>query len=291
MIRGIICPLLTPKTDDGQIDISALNSLLEYVIAGGVDGLLIAGTTGECAALSDRAWSELVAHSTRKHAVTIVNVSHCSLHETLNRATYAAEQGAEYITATVPFYFPLQPAEAVDYYLRLADASPRPLMLYNIPQYTKTDIFPQLPRLVEHPNIVGIKDSAGLLDRLGKFALTVSDSFTVLSGTESHLEALQAMRISGLVPGLANLVPSVYRKWQQALETGDRESTRTCSQTIIALSALYSEVESSAPYIQVFRYGLRLLGIEIGDAFSPLQPLSEESKHRIERVMRDHHVI
>lgn len=287
-LSGIICPIVTPIAVGGGIDGGGLAALLRHVIDGGVDAVLVAGTTGEFAGLSDKNWHDLVAKamSVLSGATpAIINVSHCSMQEARARAAFAVQQGASFLTATPPYYFSWGPDELVTYYFQLADASPVPLLLYNIPQYTKTDVFDSITRLVAHPNIVGIKDSSGLYDRVAALPQRVDKPFTRLIGTDAAVHAVVALGLEGAVPGLANLIPQVYSAWWRALRDGNRAVAEDCRATVASLVALYDHMPGHAPYIRILHYALSLVGIDVGMPGSALQPLTEPLQALVQRTL------
>lgn len=290
MLQGIICPIMTPITEEGALNTAGLKKLIEHVIAGGVDAVLVAGTNGEFFCLSDRNWLDLVTQSLStigRRKPTIVNVSHCSLHEAIRRARYVQEHGADYIASTPPYYFGLSNDEVAAYYLGLADASSLPLLLYNIPQFTKSDVYAIIPRLAEHPNIVGIKDSSGLYDRMVGSRRRMRRAFTYLVGSDVLLEETLLSHLDGIVPGLSNLVPGLYHEWWQALRSGDRAVAQACQEKIFTLTALYEKASSAVPFLQVVRYGLRAIGLNIGEPCSPIGPLPISTQQLIERTLDD----
>jgi 4-hydroxy-tetrahydrodipicolinate synthase len=281
---------MTPLTEKGSIDTDRLAALVNHIVSGGVDALLVGGTNGEFFCLADQNWLDLVAQALsalQRRKPTIVNVSHCSLHETVRRARYAAEHGADYITATPPYYFALHGNEVISYYLRLADASSLPLFLYNIPQYTKTDLHAILPRLAQHANIIGIKDSSGMYDRIVGISQRISKPFVRLVGTDTLLEETVVSRLDGIVPGLANLVPDLYHEWWLALQRNDKVAAQVYKAKILALVALYEKVPGAVPYLPVVRFGLRAIGLDIGEACSPLSPIPASAQQLIEQTLSE----
>lgn len=288
MVQGIVCPIMTPLTEEGSVDTAKLEALVNHVVSGGVDAVLVGGTNGEFFCLSDRNWVDLVTQALsvlQKRKPSIVNVSHCSLNEAICRARYAEEQGADYITSTPPYYFALNNDEIAAFYLHLADASSLPLFLYNIPQYTKADVHAILPRLAEHPRIIGIKDSSGLYDRIVGISQRLSKPFVRLVGTDTLLEETVVSRLDGIVPGLANLVPNLYHEWWLALQRGDSAVAQAYKAKILALVALYDKVPSAVPYLAVVRFGLRAIGLDIGEPCSPLSPIPSVTQQLIEKTL------
>ncbi|MDB5058647.1 MAG: Dihydrodipicolinate synthase [Chloroflexi bacterium] len=274
--------MMSPVHDDGQLNYAATAALVHHLLAGRVDAILIAGTTGEFPCLSDITWATLVeaALGEINGAVpAIVNVSHCSVRLAIERAREAARSGATYVTSTPPFYVPLGHDDLVTYYHRLADASGVRLFLYNIPQFTQSDVTADLQRLAEHPNIVGIKESSGLYEGLASIPRRVNRPFIRLAGTDVLLPAAIAQGLDGVVPGLANVVPGLFHLWWNALRNGDAAAAQQHEEAIRRFTDLYATIPGTAPYMQVFRLGLRLLGIDPGNP-SGIDITLADSVHR-----------
>ena len=284
MLGGIMCPMISPMGLDGHIDTLATAALLRYLLDGGIDAILIAGTTGEFPCLSDVAWNELVAEALAGIGGAVpaaVNVSHCSLRIAADRARHAASLGATHVASTPPYYVPLTGEALVRFYYLLADASPVPVVLYNIPQYTQSDLTAALPRIAAHPNIVGIKDSSGLYEGMAAIPQRTGRSFIRLAGTDVLLPAAIAQGLDGVVPGLANVVPGLYHSWWKALQAGDTGTAQRAEAAIRRLTGLYEVIPGTAPHMHLYRYALRLRGIDAGDPSGMGFELDEEVKSRI----------
>ena len=160
---GAVVPLVTPITADGQLDFAALDRLLEFQMGGGIEGLLLLGTTGEGPCIPRMLRRPLIEHAavtTRKRLRIYANVAENSLADTLASAREFVDAGAEAIAVLPPFYFPPRPVELVAWFRALLDAAPGPVILYNIPQTTRVSIpLEVISELVGHPRLVGIKDS------------------------------------------------------------------------------------------------------------------------------------
>jgi dihydrodipicolinate synthase/N-acetylneuraminate lyase len=288
MFSGIVCPMMSPVRDDGQVNHAATTALVRHLLAGQIDAILVAGTTGEFPCLSDQAWSalgEAVLSEVQGAVPVMVNVSHCSLRTAIDRARLAASYGATYVASTPPFYVPLGPDDVVTYYHRLAEASPVPLFAYSIPQFTQSDLTAVLPRLAEHRNIVGIKESSGLYDGLAAIPWRIQRPFVRLAGTDVLLPAAVAQDLDGVVPGLANAVPGLYHHWWSALRSGDAARAHQCEAAIRRLTDLYAVIPGTAPYMQVFRWALRLLGIDPGCPSGIDTPLAEPVSGRLAQAL------
>src|SRR5271156_2982452 len=163
-LRGIIPPLVTPLRSRDELDAAGLERLTEHMLAGGVHGLFVLGTTGEAPSLSYRLRRELIEHVCRQVAgrvPVLVGITDTAFVEAAHLARFAAETGARALVLAPPYYFPNSQPELLEYVQHLAPELPLPLFLYNMPTHTKT-IFEvdTVQRAMGIANIVGLKDSS-----------------------------------------------------------------------------------------------------------------------------------
>lgn len=207
--------LATPVNADGSLDPKGLDRLLGHVVAGGVAGISPCGSTGEGARLT--ADQRLrVARQVLEQAPglpVIPGVAATSLRDSHNELALLGELGATAGLVAPPSYFPSTDAETEDLYVRLADESPIPLVLYNIPAFTKAPVRPGVVgRLMHHPNIIGIKDSSRDLEYLQSVISATAEAkltgkFRIYTGTDTMLVASALAGADGTIAASANLVP------------------------------------------------------------------------------------
>ena len=164
-LNGVIPPMVTPLLADGSLDVRGAERLVEHILAGGVHGLFLLGTTGEAPDLPYEIRRELIERVCRQvngRVPVLVGITDTIFAESLRFAEFAKTCGASALVAAPPYYFAAGQPELVDYYTRLADAVPLPLYLYNMPSQVKVMIeVKTVVELAKHPNIVGLKDSSG----------------------------------------------------------------------------------------------------------------------------------
>src|SRR5439155_9211151 len=145
------------------LDLPGLERLIEHILAGGVHGLFLLGTTGEAPSLSHRLRCELIERACEQIAgrvPVLVGITDTSFVESVELAEHAADAGAQAVVLAPPYYFPAGQPELAGYVERIAGAVPLPLFLYNMPSHTKLSFEPDtIARALEIPNVVGIKDS------------------------------------------------------------------------------------------------------------------------------------
>jgi dihydrodipicolinate synthase/N-acetylneuraminate lyase len=230
VLEGVIVALLTPVDSGGRVDHGALRALTERLVARGVTGISPLGSTGEgySLGLEQRlAVTDTVAGTVPAGMPVIPGVfAHNHEQAVAEVAGYAAH-GATAVLAAPPAYYPLEAAEQLSYFSRLADETALPLVLYNIPFYTKIKIAPPAAAvLAAHPQVAGLKDSGrdlgyatALLDALA-VAGDEAVHFSVLTGTDTMLVSYLLAGARGTICASANLVPETVLATYEAVLAG-----------------------------------------------------------------------
>lgn len=205
-LRGIVPPMATLLSDDTQLDVEGTSKLIHHLLDGGVHGIFILGTTGECTSISYQLRTELISVACKEvneKVPILVGVTDTAFNESLRLASVARDAGADAVVAAPPYYHGLGEKELVTYFRKLADELPLPLYLYNMPSHTKTMLSQRtVLTLSEHPNILGLKDSSGLAVYFNAmvYAFRNHPDFTLLVGPEEMLAS------SVLMGGMGALV-------------------------------------------------------------------------------------
>lgn len=233
VLDGVIVALLTPVDRDGRADHAALGELTERLISRGVTGVSPLGSTGEGYSLSLEqrlAVVDTVAKRVPAGTPVIPGVfAHNHVQAAAEAAAYA-DRGATHVLAAPPVYYPLGAAEQEAYFSRLADAAALPLVIYNIPVYTKIQIAPAVAAaLASHPRVAGLKDSgrdlgyaAELLDAVAA-AGPAAAGFSVLTGTDWMLVPYMLAGARGTICANANVVPELVLAVYEAVRAGKLE--------------------------------------------------------------------
>jgi 4-hydroxy-tetrahydrodipicolinate synthase len=287
---GIIPPLVTPLKDYKTIDISGTERLIEHVLAGGVHGLFILGTSGEGPSLSYKLRYEFTEKACRQidgRVPVLVGITDTSIIESLSLAKKAADVGADAVVATPPYYFSNSQPELIRYFSHLADNSPLPLFLYNMPSHTKTKILPEtVKELSIHPNIIGLKDSSGDLNYLQMVLQLIDNTlnFPLLVGPEELLMQAMLSGSSGGVNGGANMFPKLYVEMYEAATQKDFERMSKLQKRILTISrSFYSIGNSPMSYLQGVKCVLSVMGICSGELAIPSQKLDESDRQLVEQ--------
>ena len=281
--------MVTPLRERDTLDVAGLERLIEHLIDGGVSGLFILGTTGEGPLLSYRLRRELIERTcaqVKQRVAVLACVSDAAFAESLALAKHAADCGADAIVAAPPFYLPFAQAELQDYYATLVKESPLPLFLYNFPALTKTRIEVEtLRHALDHPRIVGIKDSSG---DLGNFHAIVATTrtrpdWTLLCGPDELLAETVAAGGHGGVNAGANVFPKLYVACARAALAGETQRASQLQADVLRVtSSLYRVSTSAAAITQGVKSALSLLGICDDAMTEPFRRLTGEQRRAIQ---------
>ncbi len=219
---GVIVPMVTPLNRDESVDLDAVAPFVDFLVGGGVDGVFALGTTGEISRLDPnecrRAIEATVVAVDGRVPVYAGISAHAGTRQTLENLKQAEESGADFVVVTLPYYFPIEDeGEQIDFFLRVADAATCGVLLYNIPWTVVASIKTgTIERLVQHPNIIGIKDSSGDVDYFNRLlSLRDPDAFRVLCGHEGLFDPALLRETDGMVSSSANILPaSVSKAWK-----------------------------------------------------------------------------
>jgi 4-hydroxy-tetrahydrodipicolinate synthase len=281
-LRGIITPLITPLSGKDALDRPALDRLIEHVIAGGVNGIFLLGTTGEGPSLSRRLREELVRHackSVNNRVPVLVSVTDTCLIESEHMATVAADAGASAVVIAPPYYYQCSQTDLIRYIEVAAFRFALPLFLYNIPQLTKIAYEPDtVGRASKIPGVLGLKDSSHDMEYLTRVleAVRGNQEFSLLTGPEEILlEAMQAGSHGGVCGG-SNLRPKLFTDLFAAFTAGQREDAARNQAKIQQISkALYNTGYSGTSYLRGLKCAMELSGLCRAEFAPPLTKFTD----------------
>ncbi|HET8523313.1 MAG TPA: dihydrodipicolinate synthase family protein [Thermomicrobiales bacterium] len=282
-LGGIWVALATPLKSDGSFDAEGCRRLVRHVLADGAHGILALGSTGEVAALNKAtrtAVIETVAGETRGRAPFLVGVAQTELNAAIAEIAIAAEAGAAGALVVPPFYSPIDQATTATFYRRLAAASHLPILVYNIPAFTKVVVAPAtVAELAADGVIAGIKDRSRDFEYFEQVLARTADhpEFAVFTGTDTMLLASLAMGASGVIAMSANLAPSWGVRVYDAMRDGRWDDARRAQNALIELVlTLRAGVFPSG-----IKAALSLAGICGDTPALPLSPLPPADRERL----------
>ncbi|MDR3457428.1 MAG: dihydrodipicolinate synthase family protein [Verrucomicrobiae bacterium] len=267
-LTGIVPPMITPLRSRDELDVAGLEKLIEHILAGGVSGLFILGTTGEGPSLSYRLRRELIDRVCKQvnHRVPVlVGITDTAFVESVDIGRHAANVGADALVVAPPYYLPEAQPELQEYLDHLVPELPLPLFLYNMPALTKVHFeLDTVRRALDNQRIIGFKDSSGDLNYFKQAVELIKrrPDWPVLIGPEERLfDALQLGGHGG-VSGGANLFPKLYVKLCEAHRAGDLVRAQALQDQIQHVSdAFYRIGKYSSSIIKGIKCALACLGV------------------------------
>ena len=292
--RGVITAMVTPLTAGLTLDEKGLERLIEHLIAGGVHGIFVLGTTGEAPNLPYDVRSALIEKSCKLTAGRVplmVGITDTSYRDALRMAAKAHECGAAAVVAAPPYYFQVSQADLLQYFKRLAEQSPLPLFLYNAPLNTHLWLdVPMVIKAAKEPNIVGVKDS-GL--NMGYFhalreGLRNDPDFSLLVGPDDLLAESVLLGAHGGMAGGSNVWPQLFVALYEAAVAGDISRVHTLQQEVVRFDrVVYGCAEHNANPLRGLKCALSLLNICSDDLTPPFQPYVQNERAQVQDYLRE----
>jgi dihydrodipicolinate synthase/N-acetylneuraminate lyase len=285
VLEGVIVALLTPVDRAGRVDHGALRALVDRLLGRGVTGISPLGSTGEGYSLDldQRLAVTATVAATAPSGTPVIPGMFAHNHEqaTAEIAAYA-DHGGTAVLAAPPAYYPLTPAEQQDYFGRLADVTALPLVLYNIPVFTKIVIDPAVAAaLAAHPQVAGLKDSGRNLDYGARLldAVTAAGAaadFSLLTGTDTLIVSYLLHGARGTICANANIVPEVVRAAYDATQAGKLDDA-------LRHEAILRAVQACLPAGSTAAYKAALAATGIGERWliPPRLPLTDSANDEL----------
>lgn len=275
ILRGSIVALVTPLTADGDLDEAGLERVLKHVVDGGVSGVAVLGSTGECASVPAKLRARVLGRAVaavRGAVPVLTGVAQCALQDALAEIEQAAELGAAAVLVPPPFYYLAEQGGVKAYFERVAARSALPVVLYHIPHLTKVPIAPAaVAELAKLERIIGIKDSSRDFENLQQLLLATRfrPDFRVVTGTDTLLVASLQAGAHGTICASANVAPRLSAEICRVVGEGRVEEARAVQERLIKVVAACRK----GTFPSGWKAALGLLGL-CGDAPAlPLQPL------------------
>jgi 4-hydroxy-2-oxoglutarate aldolase len=286
-IRGIFPALITPFTSQEAIFFSALKENIQRYNRTGLAGYVVLGSTGESVMLSrDESDSVLVAvkEAAAPEKILIAGTGAESTTETVSRTKRAASLGYHFALVKTPYYYKpvYRPETYIHHYRVVADSSPIPILLYSVPQFTGVTLeTPEILALADHPNIAGIKDSSGNIQRVGEIVAGARRSFQVLTGGAAVIYPALVVGARGAILALASALPEKCVELYELVLRGHHEQAKQLQHLLIQASKRIVS-EGGIPGV---KYAMDLRGLHGGLPRLPLAALTEDKKRAIAAIV------
>jgi len=287
LLRGIIPPVITPFLADESLDLGTLRKHIDHMLAKGVDGIFVLGTTGEFYALDESEKQQVVAAAIehcRGRSPVFVGTGAETTREVVRLTRMAEKEGADGVSVITPYFIKPNQAELIDHFRRVAESTSKPVVLYNNPATCGgVSIEPEtVARLAEVPNIVGIKDSSGdLQNTIELVKLAQSDKFAVLNGRDTLILAALLFGAKGAIPATCNVAPDMCVGIYQSFVKGDVEAARKYQDRLAPVRlALTLGTGNGA-----IKEAMALLGRPAGQNRAPIGALSAEKRQKLKEIL------
>ncbi|RJE85776.1 4-hydroxy-tetrahydrodipicolinate synthase [Paracoccus onubensis] len=285
MFKGSMPALVTPFTADGELDLDTLKKLVEWHIEQGSNGLVPVGTTGESPTLTHdehRIVVEEVVKTAAGRIPVIAGAGSNSTREGIGLVRHAAEVGADAALVVTPYYNKPNQAGLIAHFTALTEAVDLPIIIYNIPPRSVIDMLPEtMGELAKLPNIVGVKDATGKLERVSQQRITCGADFVQLSGEDATALGFNAHGGVGCISVTANVAPKLCAEFQAATLRGDYKTALEYQDRLMPLHiAIFIE-----PGLVGVKYAMSRLGLCDERVRLPLVALEDSTRRRIDAAL------
>lgn len=285
IFTGAATALITPLTPDG-VDYPAFGRLIDWQIENGIDALVIAGTTGEGSTLSDEEHREVLRYAVERAAGRVPMIAGTGSNDTayaIDMTKYACELGYDAMLVVTPYYNKATQKGLIQMYKAIADASTKPLILYNVPSRTGVSIEPATyAALADHPMIAAIKEANGNISKIAETIALVGDKLDIYSGNDDQIIPILSLGGMGVISVLSNLLPGETSAMCKKFMEGDVAGARKMQLDYLQLiNALFCEVNP----IPV-KAAMNAMGFCSEDIRLPLTPMEDAHRENLLALMR-----
>ena len=288
IFKGAGVAIVTPMTADGEVNYEVLGEMLEAQIAGGTDAIIICGTTGESATLSEEEHSAVIRYAIKKVNKRIPVIagtgSNCTA-TAIKLSKEAEKDGADGLLLVTPYYNKATQQGLIAHYTAIAKAVSLPIILYNVPSRTGCNLQPEtIAALVKNvKNIVGVKEASGNISQIAKVKLLCGDDIDLYSGNDDQVVPILSLGGIGVISVLSNVAPKETHNMVMDYLNGDVDKARQMQLKAFPLiDALFSEVNP----IPV-KKALNLMGWEAGPLRAPLTEMEASHAEVLKKTMKD----
>ena len=287
MFKGVFVAVVTPFKN-GKIDEEALRGLIDFQIAGGVDGIVPCGTTGESATLNHEEHDQVIriaVDACKGKASVLAGTGSNSTQEAIQLSRNAKNAGADGLLQITPYYNKPNQEGLYHHFSSIADAVDLPIVLYNVPSRTSVNMVPEtVVRLAKTENIVGIKEASGSLQAISKIIDNGGEDVTVLSGDDPLLWPILGIGGKGVISVTANILPAKVAALCKAASIGDVIEARSLHYELMDISDSLFIDTNPVPV----KAALHLMGKIENELREPLVKLSSDNLERLKKAMACH---
>lgn len=287
VFTGAATALITPMNEDGSVNFERLSSLVDEQIKGGIDALVICGTTGEKSTLGYEEHVKVIETAAKANAGRVPLIAGTGSNDTVYSVGLCADAekaGADAFLMVTPYYNKTSQRGLVAHYNYIADRVNKPIILYNVPSRTGVAIKPETYReLSKHPNIVATKEANGDLASVAKTRYLCGDDLDFYSGNDDQTVPIMSLGGIGVISVMSNFLPSVMHEICADYLNGN---TREAAELQIKYTGLMNALFSDVNPIPV-KAAMNLLGLAAGPCRLPLYPMEEKALENLKAKLRE----
>ena len=285
VFTGAATAIITPMTENG-VDYEAYGKLIDWQIEQGIDAIVAAGTTGEGSTLSDVEHRQVLLYTVQRvnHRVPVIaGTGSNDIAYAIDLTKYACDIGADAMLVVTPYYNKATQNGLIQSFTAIADASTKPIILYNVPSRTGCNLTPEsCAVLADHPNIVAIKEASGNISQIAKLASLVGDKMDIYSGNDDQIVPILSLGGKGVISVLSNLLPRETSQMVHKYLEGDvKTSLQMQLEYIDLIDALFCEVNPIPVKAAMANMGFCKNIIRL-----PLTPMEAQNEAKLVTLMK-----
>ncbi len=290
IFEGAATALVTPITENG-IDYEAFGKLIDWQIESGIDALVICGTTGEASTLTDKEHKDAISFAVKQANGRVPIIAGTGSNDTaysIELTKFACEAGADAMLVVTPYYNKATQNGLIKMFTAIADASTKPIILYNVPSRTGVNIEPATyAALADHPMIAAIKEANGNISKIVETAALVGDKLDIYSGNDDQITPIMACGGKGVISVLSNLLPGETGEICHSFMRGEtKKSLEMQTKYLSLVNALFSEVNPIPVKAAMSKMGFCENYLRL-----PLTPMEDAHAEKLYEIMKIHGII
>ena len=287
IFEGAATAIITPFKN-GAMDFETMKRHIDQQIAGGIDALVIAGTTGEASTLSHEEHCELLSFAAEYVGGRVPIIAGTGSNDTaygIELSRYACDVGYDALLLVTPYYNKATPKGLIRNFLATADATNKPIILYNVPSRTGVNIPISVYReLAKHERIVAVKEASGNISAIAQLFAECGDAFDIYSGNDDQIVPIMSMGGKGVISVVSNILPRETHELCAACLAGDfKKGAEMQLHYLKLINALFCEV-NPVPV----KTATELMGLSSGELRLPLCEMEPENREKLSRIMQEY---
>jgi 4-hydroxy-tetrahydrodipicolinate synthase len=287
-LEGAITAIVTPFKKDGSFDVQAMKKLVKYQLEGGINGIAVCATTGEAVTLNDEEYALVIKCVVDEVAGKVPVIAGAGSNDTQKAIKFskvAKQQGVNALLHVTPYYNKPTPNGLVAHFKAIANAVDLPIILYNVPGRTGSNVLPAvIVRIAtEVPQVIAVKEASGSIEQMGEIIKNAPSGFAVLSGDDSMTLPMMILGGKGCISVVANEVPKEFTNLCQAALKGDWDEARRLHFKLLNLMKV-NFIESNPIPVKT---ALSMMGYMQENFRLPLVPIENKNRPAVEKCLKE----